>query len=188
MTQRSRAAHARPHAPQFMMSALVSMHVAPQRVCPNGQRSTQDPAVHDSLTEQLRPHMPQWLRSVFVSTQVSLQSESPIGQLMTMSGVGTSCVGTSSAGTSGWGTSRTSIIDGASCEGPSPIASPRRTSATSGGSEPVEHAASAESAAHSGAAKERGVRKDILIEDLTVNRCASGARAVRVFTVRCRAG
>jgi hypothetical protein len=71
--QRWTAAHALPHAPQFIGSALVSRHAAPQSIMPIGHAHT--PATQLCMGAQAVPHAPQCIESVCKSVQTCVPSD-----------------------------------------------------------------------------------------------------------------
>jgi hypothetical protein len=72
--QRCAAAHAFPHAPQFMMSALVSRHIPPQSIVAVGH--VQTPATQLCIGAHAVPHAPQFIESVWMSVHTG---EPPAG-------------------------------------------------------------------------------------------------------------
>ncbi|OGA71980.1 MAG: hypothetical protein A3G27_14485 [Betaproteobacteria bacterium RIFCSPLOWO2_12_FULL_66_14] len=68
--------HARPHAPQLLRSADVSMHVPPQKPCPLGHCAPVHwPAAHVWFGVQALPHVPQLFGSLPVSTYIGVASK-----------------------------------------------------------------------------------------------------------------
>ena len=49
--------HTVPHVPQWLVLLLVSTHVVPHAVCPEGHSQT--PATHDAVLGQRLPQVPQ---------------------------------------------------------------------------------------------------------------------------------
>src|SRR5438309_10937270 len=62
--------HTRPHMPQLAASVCSALHVAPQKVWPDGHAHA--PPWQVCPPAHLRPHIPQLLPSVFGSTQVCM--------------------------------------------------------------------------------------------------------------------